>query len=159
MATIPQAGDPCPNGCVIRDRTDTGRVPERLTEALPGSGDGELTCHSCWNGWNTTRPRDQEIIMPIATQDPGTMPAAVHGEEVVSAFRHLPLYGRTDDTYTVITLAQYGTPSLPRYNVFRARFAPALGRWSIDTVYPVRNGLPWNDATRIFAGLITAGVS
>ena len=94
-----------------------------------------------------------------AGQDPGTMPAAVHGEEVVSAFRHLPLYGRTDDTYTVITRAQYGTPSLPRYNVFRARFAPALGRWSIDTDYEVRSGLPWNDAARDFTGRIAARVS
>ena len=94
-----------------------------------------------------------------AGQDPGTMPAAVHGEEVVSAFRHLPLLGRTDDTYTVITRAQFGTPSLPRYNVFRARFAPALGRWSIDTNYTVDSGLSWRNAAERFTLRITGRAS
>jgi hypothetical protein len=82
------------------------------------------------------------------------MPAAVHGEPVVSAFRHLPLYGRLDDTYTVITR---GEDNL--YGVFRARFAPLLGRWSIDTDYEVRSGLSWADAARDFTGRVAARVS
>jgi len=80
-----------------------------------------------------------------AGQDPGVMPAAVHGEPVVSAFRHLPPYGRTDDTYTVITRGEDG-----RYCVFRTRFAPALGRWSIDTDYAVDSGLSWTAAASEF---------
>lgn len=93
------------------------------------------------------------------TQDPDVMPAHVHGETVVSAFWHLPLYGQLDGTYTVITIAHFGTPSLRRYNVFRARFAPALGRWSIDTSYPVTSGLPWTRAAQVFTSLITSRVS
>jgi hypothetical protein len=82
------------------------------------------------------------------------MPASVHGEPVVSAFRHLPLYGRTDDTYTVITR---GEDNL--YCVFRARFTPALGRWSIDTNYDACSGLSWDSATRIFTALLNSRVS
>lgn len=98
------------------------------------------------------------MIMPV-TQDPGTMPASVHGETVVSAFRHLPLYGRTDDTWTVITLSEGGPETERRYCVFRSRFAPALGRWSIDTGYPVESGLSWTSAARDFAGRVAARVS
>lgn len=93
------------------------------------------------------------------TQDPETMPAAVHGEPVVSAFRHLPLYGRTDDTWTVITRDSASPATSPRYSVFRARFAPALGRWSIDTDYPVETGLPWITAATRFTHRVTSRVS
>lgn len=82
------------------------------------------------------------------------MPASVHDEPVVSAFRHLPLYGRTDNTYTVITRGEDG-----RYSVFRARFAPALGRWSIDTAYGVHGNLSWDAAAQAFTTLITHRVS
>ena len=88
------------------------------------------------------------------TQDPDVMPAAVHGETVVSAFRHLPPYGRMDDTYTVITRGENG-----RYNVFRARFAPALDRWSIDTNYAVDSDLPWRAAAERFTLRITGRAS
>lgn len=97
------------------------------------------------------------------TQDPDTMPAAVHGEEVVSAFRHLPLHGRTDYTYTVIT--RDGSTPPPghcypaRYSVSRTRFAPMLGRWSIDTDYAVDSGLTWTAAASEFAERVTQRVS
>ena len=97
--------------------------------------------------------------MTATTQDPGTMPAAVHGEEVVSAFRHLPLYGLLDDTYTVITRDGGRPVTEPRYSVFRARFAPLLGRWSIDTDYGVSSGLTWTRATDIFTNLVNNRVS
>ena len=84
-------------------------------------------------------------------QDPDVMPAAVHGEPVVSAFRHLPLLGRLDDTYTVITRGEDG-----HYNVLRTRFAPALGRWSIDTSYRVANDLSWARAGALFTLRITS---
>jgi hypothetical protein len=94
-----------------------------------------------------------------ADQDPGVMPAAVHGEPVVSAFRHLPPYGRTDDTYTVITLSEGGPEDEQRYCVFRARFAPTLGRWSIDTDYAVDSDLPWRAAASEFAERVTQRVN
>lgn len=93
------------------------------------------------------------------TQDPNVMPASVHGEAVVSAFRQLPLYGLTDDTYTVITQDAASSPVKPRYSVFRARFAPALERWSIDTNYAVDSGLSWTQAAGEFAERVTQRVN
>lgn len=93
------------------------------------------------------------------TQDPDTMPAHVHSEKVVSAFRHLPLYGQLPDTYTVITRDSGNPPSEPRYSVSRARFAPLLGRWSIDTDYDVSSGLTWTRAAEIFTRRVTNRVS
>lgn len=89
------------------------------------------------------------------TGSPEIMPASIHGEPVVSAFRHLPLYGRLDDTYTVITRDTGRPVSAPRYSVFRARFAPALERWSIATEYPLASGLTWNLAAAAFAGQVS----
>lgn len=96
------------------------------------------------------RIREAEPKPVTTTQDPDVMPAHVHGEAVVSAFRHLPFYGVLDDRYTVITRGEDG-----RYCVFRARFAPALGRWSIDTDYRVDSGLSWNRAASEFAERVT----
>lgn len=95
------------------------------------------------------------------TQDPGVMPANVHGEAVVSAFRHLPLHDLLDDTYTVITRSPRTESPLtpPRYCVFRARFSPALGRWSIDTAYEVRSGQTWTLAASAFAARVAERVS
>lgn len=97
--------------------------------------------------------------MPGQIINPDTMPAVIHGEPVVSAFRHLPLYGRLDDTYTVITLDQGSTNGQRRYNVLHTRFAPALGRWSIDTGYAVEPGLSWNAAAARFTARITESAS
>lgn len=52
MDEIPRAGDPCPNKCMIR-KNNGRRVPERLAECMPGSDDGEISCPSCWDSWNT----------------------------------------------------------------------------------------------------------
>lgn len=97
---------------------------------------------------------------PAPAESPEVMPAAVHGEPVVSAFRHLPLYGRTSDTYTVITRAPAPGPGRgDRYSVLRARFAPALGRWSIDTGYDVQAGLHWTEAAEAFTRRLAGRVS
>jgi hypothetical protein len=102
-----------------------------------------------------TYGRDYDGSEPApATPNTSAMPAVVHGEPVVSAFRHLPLPGQTDDTYTVITRDEDG-----RYTVFRARFAPALGRWSIDTDHDVRGGLSWDYAAQVFTRLLASRVS
>lgn len=108
---------------------------------------------------NETYGRDYDGSKPEpVTQDPGTMPASVHGETVMSAFRQLPLYGRTGDTYTVITRDENnGNPE--RYSVFRTRFAPALGRWSIDTDYAVDSGLSWTRAASEFTQRVNDRVS
>jgi len=97
------------------------------------------------------------------TPSPYTMPAAIHGEEVVSAFRHLPSSGRVDFTFTVITRTESTgraarlPDAAPRYSVFRARWAPLLSRWSIDTDYEVSSGLAWAQAARLFARITTQG--
>lgn len=109
---------------------------------------------------NETYGRDYDGSEPEpVTQDPDVMPAHVHGETVVSAFRHLPFYGVLDDRYTVITRDAASSPVEPRYSVFRARFAPALGRWSIDTNYAVDSGLSWTQAASEFAERVTDRVS
>lgn len=98
--------------------------------------------------------------MPANPGSPEIMPHAIHGEQVISAFRHLPLYGQANDTYTVITLSPYpGAGGQRRYNVLRARFAPALDRWSIDTSHAVDIGLPWTQAAENFTHRIADRVS
>ena len=77
----------------------------------------------------------------------------------MSAFRHLPLYGRLDCTYTVITRDGGRPVTEPRYSVFRTRFAPLLGRWSIDTEYRVRSDLTWALAASAFSARIAERVS
>lgn len=49
-------GDPCPNGCAVREYPGGREVPERIVEALPGAGDGELVCPTCWDAWNSLNP-------------------------------------------------------------------------------------------------------
>jgi hypothetical protein len=52
-----------------------------------------------------------------------------------------------------------GDSPVARYSVFRARFAPALDRWSADTNYAVDSGLPWITAATQFALRVTSRVS
>jgi hypothetical protein len=133
------------------------RVPADLRHDQAVAGEIALAAQEYAN---ETYGRDYDGSEPEpVTQDPETMPATVHGETVVSAFRHLPLYGLLEDKYTVITRDSSSPPSAPRYSVFRSRFAPALGRWSIDTDYRVDSNLPWNDAASEFADRVTQRVS
>jgi hypothetical protein len=149
-----------------RQRMAAGTCPECGSPVSAHTGWGGPGCSLTDNGaaariaqYQADTTRSGEHIMPVATQNPETMPAAVHGEAVVSAFRHLPLYGRRDDTYTVITRDGASAVTAPRYSVFRARFAPILDRWSIDTEYPVDTGLPWRRAAALFTSRIDSRVS
>jgi hypothetical protein len=90
--------------------------------------------------------------------NPEIMPASVHGEAVVSAFRHLPLLGQVNDTYTVIT-RDNNPAGEQRYSVFRAWYAPALNCWSIDTHYLVNSGVTWTQATQAFTRRVVSRVS
>ena len=54
-------GDACPNDCQVREYPGGREEPERIVEALPGSGDGELVCPTCWDAWNSLNPaQDQQ---------------------------------------------------------------------------------------------------
>ena len=128
------------------------RVPADLRHERDVATDIEVAAQEYAN---ETYGRDYDGSDPApAAQDPDAMPAAVHGEPVVSAFRHLPLYGRLDYTYTVITRGEDS-----RYSVSRARFAPALSRWSANPDYPVDSSLPWTRAAALFTLRITSRVS
>lgn len=142
----------------IREAESTAR------EGYPpehGPWSAEATAEDAWETYRELHGPDIHPDDPAATtQDPDVMPASVHGETVVSAFRHLPLYGVTADTYTVVTLDTASSPeSARRYSVFRTRFAPALGRWSIDTGHEVRGGLSWAYAAEVFTRLVASRVS
>lgn len=54
-------GNACPNVCQVRESAGGRKGPERIVEALPGSGDGELVCPTCQEAWNSLTPaQDQQ---------------------------------------------------------------------------------------------------
>lgn len=89
--------------------------------------------------------------MPDTTQDDTTMPATVADMPVVSAFRHLPSYGRFDYSFTVILDQNEQTKDIHKlYTLARVRWSPAACAW-IKVFGESAANLTWSQATSRFA--------
>lgn len=98
-------------------------------------------------GEEAGQPRPAEI------GDVPVIPAVVDGLVVMSAFRMLPAYGRTGDTWTVI-LREYLDPAAGnRYRVRRVREATAPARWIVIEDETGADSLAWTEAMLLFSRL------